>query len=248
MAGEKPAEAGAAEPDPLPEELAALLTAARDAERAIFAALDDARMGAPMPNDTWSPGDVLGHLAAWRGIEARRLLAMAGRAAPAADDPALTDDVDEANARLRDARLGRSRAEIEAEAEESTRSLLAAIRASTTEMLCECDDLSAGIGANGVNHAIGHLGDISRLAGREDAFWSFGAVVEQVLHRAHLLPRDAGVMLYNLACNRAVAGDLDDARRLLRGAFAWRPDLLEWSHQDPDVAALEPELDALAAS
>ena len=54
-------------------------------------------------------------------------------------------------------------------------------------------------------------------------------------------------MLYNLACHSALAGDLDDARRLLGTALTRRPDLVDWARQDPDVVELRHELADLAA-
>jgi len=231
----------------LADDLVTMLDATGVAERALFASLDDARMAARMPNDAWSALDLLGHLGAWRAIEARRLNATAGLAPSTADDPSADEPVDDANARLVAERRGRSRADIEAEAEASLNALGAAIRASSVDALCECDQLAAGIGANGINHAIGHLGDVARLVEDEATYAAFADAVEHVLARSHLPPRDSGVMLYNLACHRALSGDLHDARRLLRRAFtARRADLVDFAQTDPDLAALRDELADLA--
>ena len=43
-----------------------------------------------------------------------------------------------------------------------------------------------------------------------------GYEVEAVLGRNHLMPRDSGVMLYNLACHSGLSGRTDEALRLLR--------------------------------
>jgi hypothetical protein len=71
--------------------------------------------------------------------------------------------------------------------------------------------------------------------------------MEEVLARGHLPPHDSGVMLYNLACYEALAGDTDDARRLLRTAFAHRHDLVTSAPEDPDLVSLRGELESLAA-
>ena len=113
-------------------------------------------------------------------------------------------------------------------------------------MLCECDGTFAGIGANGVNHAMGHLPDVATLGGGGDRFGEFVREVEAILGRNHLMPRDSGVILYNVACARALSGDPDEARRLLRAAFTRRGDLLESAMEDPDLAALSGELAAMA--
>lgn len=232
--------------DPLPDDLVAMLEAVAVAEQQLFARFDDSRMSAPMPDDAWSPQDLLGHLAAWRAIEARRLQAAAGGPPVPADDPAPDEPVDEANARLQGARAGRTRAEIEAEAAASIAALVSAIGTSSSDSLCECDQLAAGIGANGINHAVGHLGDIARLVDDQASYAALAGEVERVLARGHLLPRDAGVLLYNVACNQALAGELDEARRLLRRAFRQRPDLADHAPNDPDLIALRGELSELS--
>lgn len=233
---------------PLQRDLIAMLWAMRAAERDLFAQLEPELREAPQGGgDPWSPKDVQAHLAAWRGIEARRLLASAGMPAEAAtDDPAPEAPIDEANARLQARHAAVSWDQAAALADASVEDLLGAIRVSSTEALCECGDLAAGIGANGINHAIGHLGDIARLVGGEDRFGAFVDEVEAVLRRGHLPTRDSGVMLYNIACHSALSGQLDDARRLLQAAFSRRPDLLAYAPQDPDLIVLRDELESLA--
>lgn len=220
-------------PEPLQADLVSMLLATRELERALYARLSPDQLTAPLPDGEWSPADVLGHLAAWRGIEARRL---AGTAAQG--DPLPGDDVEASNARLHAQRVGTSAESIEAEADASLEQLISAIRSSSAEALCECDQLVAGIGANGINHAIGHLSDIARLAGDTTSYREFAAGVERVLRGSHLPPRDSGVLLYNLACHSALTGDLDDARRLLGTAIGRRPDLGELAGEDPDLVRL----------
>jgi len=66
--------------------------------------------------------------------------------------------------------------------------------------------------------------------------------VEAILGGSHLMPRDSGVMLYNLACHSGLTGRTDDALRLLRTAFARRGDLRDLAPDDPDLASLRGEL------
>lgn len=70
----------------------------------------------------------------------------------------------------------------------------------------------------------------------------FAGDIEAILGAGHIPPRDSGVILYNIACARALSGELDDARRLLAAAFARRHDLAELATDDPDLAALRDEL------
>lgn len=230
---------------PLQADLAALLRAARDAERDLFSELPAARRETPATIGDWSAKDVLAHLAAWRAIEARRLEATRrGEPNPPAD-PVLHAPVDESNARIHEDFAGAGWEQVEQQADESVQALLAAIGRSTNDILCECHDDIVGIGANGTNHAMAHLSDIANLADDFDRYRVFALDIERILARGHLPPRDSGVMLYNLACHYALAADLDDARRLLRIAFAHRADLRQAAVDDPDLASLRGELDQL---
>jgi hypothetical protein len=223
---------------PLQSDLIAMLRAMREAERDLFAAFEPG--GQPLDGDGWSARDVLAHLAAWRAIEARRLTGV-----PLAGDPPPGDPVDASNARLHAERTEWTDAQVAVEADASVETLVDAIRASTTEALCECDELAAGIGANGINHAVGHLSDLSRATGDETRYSAFGVEVERILRRGHLPPRDSGVMLYNLACHSALTGRTDEALRLLAAAFGRRADLRTIAADDPDLASIRGELASL---
>jgi len=136
---------------------------------------------------------------------------------------------------------------VERDAEASVDALIAAVGRSSTDALCECDEYSvAGIGSNGANHALGHLSDIALLVGDTERYDAFVREVEAILAHSHVPPHDSGVILYNIACHRALAGELDEARRLLRVAFTRRDDLRATALEDSDLAALRGELAELA--
>jgi hypothetical protein len=92
-----------------------------------------------------------------------------------------------------------------------------------------------------------HLSDVAQLGGDLDRFAALAAEIEAILQRSHLPPRDSGVILYNIACHHALAGQLAEARRLLRAAFARNHDLLAPAQDDEDLATLRDELPSLAA-
>jgi len=225
-----------------------MLRSLREAERDLFAMVPTGTREAPGMIGDWSVKDVLAHVGAWRAIEARRLEARAGSAAPHGHngDPATTDPIDESNAMLRDRYADWTWDAVVGEADASIDALIAAVGLSSTDVLCECDEGSvAGIGANGVNHAVGHLPEVADLVGGRARFDAFTREIEATLRAGHVPPRDSGVILYNIACARALSGDLDEARRLLRVAFARRHDLVEAAAHDPDLAALGGELPTL---
>jgi hypothetical protein len=225
-----------ASPSPLQRDLVALLEAVRRAEHDLFSALEETSGEEPVIEGLRAL-DVRAHLAAWRSIEARRLLGT-----PAGDDPLPGDELDESNARIQAERADWSAERAAAEADASIDALIEAIGASANDALCECDELAAGIGANGANHAIGHLSDIARLAGAEARYEQLAAEVEDILRGSHLMPRDSGVMLYNLACHSGLTGRTDDAVRLLGTAFKRRPDLRAIAMDDPDLVSVRERL------
>jgi len=71
------------------------------------------------------------------------------------------------------------------------------------------------------------------------------ALVEEALAR---YPGNGGV-LYNLACYRALAGDLDGATEALLAAFSAEPKTIEWARDDSDLDAVRdrPEVAARLA-
>jgi hypothetical protein len=100
----------------------------------------------------------------------------------------------------------------------------------------------AGMGVNGVNHAVGHLPEIADLVDGGERFNAFASEIETILRAGHVQPRDSGTILYNIACAQALSGELEDARRLLAAAFSRRHDLADIAKDDPDLAALGGEL------
>lgn len=229
---------------PLQADLIAMLRTMRDAERDLFAGIPAGLREAAGTIGEWSPKDVMAHVAAWRAIEARRLKARAGVEDPRhGTDPATSDPIDDANALLQGRHAGWTWQAVVDEADASVDALVSVIERSSSDVLCECDDGSvAGIGANGVNHAVGHLPEIADLAGDRARFNAFADEIESTLGAGHLPPRDSGVILYNIACARSLSGELDAARRLLKTAFARRHDLAELAKDDPDLIALRAEL------
>ena len=230
---------------PIHEDLVALLRAGQAAEHDLFGSLAPEMRDTPGTIGEWSAKDVLTHLAAWRSIEARRLEAAADGAAPPSEDPAATDPEDVSNATIHAERADSSWQTVADDADASIEALVAAFGRSSAEALCACEGTSTGLGASGVNHSLAHLSDVARLAGGHERLAAYVAEIETILRGNHLPPRDSGTILYNVACHSALAGELDDARRLLRTAFARRPDLAEHAANDPDLAALSGELAAL---
>ncbi len=227
----------------LQADLIAMLNAMRGAEQDLFAQVPAETREAAGTIGEWSPKDLLAHLGAWRAIEARRLEARAKGEAFPSEDPSLDEPIDESNAALQAQHRDLSWDAVVAVADGSVDALIAAVERSSNEILCECDDGSvAGMGVNGVNHAVGHLPEIADLVDGGERFNAFASEVEMILRAGHVQPRDSGTILYNIACAQALSGELEDARRLLAAAFSRRHDLADIAKDDPDLAALGGEL------
>jgi hypothetical protein len=236
-------------PSPLHADLIQMLRAAHAAEHDIFGALSPDRREAPNTIGEWSAKDVLAHLAAWRSVEARQLeRRIRGESGSDPGDPGPEVPVDEANEMLRAKFAAWSWDDVVREADASVEALVAAIGRSGTTALSQREGIVVGIGTSGSNHAMGHLVDAARLAGARPHFDALARAFEEIVTRRHLAPRDSGVILYNLACYQALAGETDDARRLLRTALAHRRDLLTDAKTDPDLVSIRDDLESLASS
>ena len=116
-------------------------------------------------------------------------------------------------------------------------------------MIARSERLLAGTLGNGAFHAMTHFGwlveaDVGVNADRVSEY--VDEVVAQI-RASRLPPSEVGTSIYNAACFRALHGQLDPARELLREAFQLDPELVTFSKQDDDLIELRDELDELAA-
>ena len=231
----------------LTDSLVGLLRLTRQAEIDVFGGLDPAVRETPIRPGDWTPKDFQAHLTAWKARQANRLNAARNGREP---DPGPAGETDEINAAFRDARADWSWDAILQEADEVSERLAAEVAATDPDTIPDWGQLLATIFGNGPFHALPHFGwlqdagvpiDESRVA-------RFAAEVEDRVRAMELPDVDHGTALYNLACFHALAGRLDEARSLLRVAFAKRPDLGAFSLEDDDLKALREELPGLAAA
>jgi hypothetical protein len=231
---------------PLHRDLVELLRAMRRAERDVFGGLDPEVRDAPLRPGDWSAKDHQAHLTAWKARQARRFAA----AREGVEIPAITegDETDEINAELHATRVDWAWQAVVEEADQVTEQLVAEIQATDPEAIIANDRLLGGTFGNGPFHAMTHFGwlleagigvDGSRVA-------TFVDEVVERLRASTLPPAEVGNGIYNAACFHALRGDAQAARPLLRESFALNPELVPWSKQDSDLAALRDELDALA--
>lgn len=234
------------DPDSLLEDLAATVLATRRAERDLLGALDEALLHRPIREGDWTPKDVQAHLTAWKARQADRYaLVREGREIPA---PMAAEEEDALNEELRAARADWTWPEIVDEADLVTERLVGEIRQADPAVLRASDRLIGGTFGNGVLHAVTHVRWL-REAGiplDEERLLAFAAEARQLVAAESLPERDRAIGEYDLACFYALVGMPDEARPLLRAAFRHRPDLVEFSSTDPDLASMRDQLADLA--
>ena len=214
----------------------------RDAERAIFAALDPAVRDAPGSDGGWSPKDNLTHLSAWRLRQATKMAALHD----GLPEPALPgDDIDATNAVFHAEREGWSWDRVDEDADASLEAFVAQIAAASDEALVDQKVLGPIMG-DGPEHDLAHLAAIAKTVGMSDLVRALADRTQAMLDDGVWPDRAAAYARYNLACYAALDGDLERARGLLRLALPGQDELLELAPKDDDLIALRDEIPALA--
>ncbi len=218
------------------------LRACREAERAIFGALDPAVRDAPGPDGDWSPKDHQAHLSAWRNRQATKMAA----ARAGLPEPALpAEGVDATNAIFHAERAGWAWPEVVADADATADELIAQIEAASDEALADQKVIGSIMG-DGPEHDLGHLGPIASIVGMTDRVLALADLTRAMLDRGDWPDRAAAYARYNLACFHALNGDLDTARALLRLALPGQDELLTLAPADDDLIALRDEIPTLS--
>jgi hypothetical protein len=218
------------------------LRGCRDAERAIFAALDPAVRDAPGADGGWSPKDNLTHLSAWRLRQATKMAAIHD----GLPEPALPgDDIDATNAIYHAERAGWSWDRVDEDADASLEALVAQITVADDEALVDQKVLGPIMG-DGPEHDLAHLAAIAKTVGMSDRVHALADRTQAMLDEGVWPDRAAAFARYNLACFAALDGDLERARGLLRLALPGQADLIELAPKDDDLVALREEIPTLA--
>jgi hypothetical protein len=228
-------------------DLIKLLQAMRGAERDVFGDLAPAVRDAPLRPGDWSPKDHQAHLTAWKARQARRFAdAREGVELPAVSEGEETDEI---NAELQSERAEWAWDAIAAEADEVSARLEREIAATDPELIVASERLLAGTLGNGPFHAMTHFGWLidATVGVDQNRVGRFIEDVATQLRVSQLPLRVVSEGIYNAACYRALRGELDEARAMLRESFRLNPELITWSKQDEDLVALREELDELAA-
>ena len=215
-----------------------LLDLSRSFQQQLMADLDPAVRSAHGTWADWSVKDELAHVIAWQLNSLARISALI-HAEPVPD----FSDYHAINRAIYETNHDRALAEIAAEGDRANADFVALIQAATEEDLAqrarfsdqEQRSLAEQIMSIGFEHPIFHYADYYRRHG--------DLAKATQLHEASVAavadwPEQYGGARYNLACFYAVSGQADKAIAELRAALLLRPDLLDWSRQDTDLASL----------
>ena len=197
--------------------------------------------------EQWSLKDELAHIIAWQLNSLARIAALM-HAEPVPD----FSDYERLNRAIFDTNRDRKLADIVAESDRARVDFVALIQAVSVEDLAqpgrfsdqEARSLADQILNNGFEHPIVHYADFYQRRGElAKGTQLYQASVAAVAD----WPEQYGNARYNLACFYALSGQIDLALAELRAALQLRPNLIEWSKQDTDLASLrgEPAYQAL---
>ena len=215
-----------------------LLDVSRSFQQQMMTDLDPGERNANSAWENWSTKDELAHVIAWQLNSLARIAALR-HGEPVPD----FSNFHTINRAIFETNRDRSLAEIVAEGDRAHADLVSLIQSSSEEDLTqperfpgqEARSLAAEIMNNGFQHPVVHYadhyqrrGDLAKATQLAEA--SVAAVADW--------PEWYGTARYNLACFYALSGQNDQAIYELRAALQLRPDLLEWSRQDTDLASL----------
>ena len=200
--------------------------------------------------DHWSAKDVIAHLSTWK----ERMIDRAQAAVRGEPLPRDERSDDEINAEIFRANETKSWEEVRRMSESAFQRVMDFITATPDYILTDPElSLNAdgrpiwqSVLAECTSHTIAHLWDYHLHQG--DAA---RAITLQEATAAHLRelddPNVTAYGVYNLACVYARTGRTQDAIRALDEALHLRPQLIEWSKQDPDLDSLRgnPDFQAL---
>lgn len=228
---------------PVKSRLIELLRHAYKDEQELMSSLSAEERAAVSTAEQWSAKEIMAHISFWQDRLIRRLDGWV-RGESAA--PIEEDEVQQVNSGNSERNRSRGWEEVQAESETVFDRLLVMISQFDEDQLSDPTPIGwygnrallAAIVGNSFKHPEEHIvafylrrGDRARAREIEEA-------ATEALIAMDNSPEARGVALYNLACFYALNQEPSRAVELLRQALPLRPDLVEWSKQDSDLASL----------
>jgi tetratricopeptide (TPR) repeat protein len=218
-----------------------LLKSARADEVAFVGSLTDAERNVNGALDHWSAKDLVAHMAFWRAIMVKRLLAaQRGETPPDFDNYlALNDQTFEAS-------RYRTWAEVLTDSERAFDDLVAKVKEMSDDELTdptryewrEGEPLWTSVRGNGYDHPEAHIAQFYFDRGERARALEMLRTVTETTIRLDPSPQTRGTAIYNLGCFLALNGESAQAIDLVRESFGLRHDLVEFYKQDSDLNSL----------
>jgi tetratricopeptide (TPR) repeat protein len=194
--------------------------------------------------ERWSAKDNLAHCATWQKTLAENL-----EAAPTGSALNRTEDINLTNEKIFNEHQADSLEEIMGDLKTAYEAL-AAQTSRLSEKELDSEDILPWqrgrplwriIVGNGALHPISHLAACYAQLGRGDkGLAAFEAIMPR-LAQLSTEPAWQGMLVYDLACFCALAGDKSRAIEALKEALQLAPEFAEWSKQDSDLESLREE-------
>jgi tetratricopeptide (TPR) repeat protein len=222
------------------ELLVDLLTQGHFEEKSFYDGLSEAERNQSGKVDDWSPKDVLAHCSYWKQVRVADIQrVMEGGTVTR------IDDFDHENARIFEQFSDQSWQEVMAYAEEATGALAGQLeKMSEAELELEWQDerpIWQVVVGNGYSHPLSHISEHYQQKGDIQRAAELTGMLGKPLVALDDGPTWIGTAHYNAACSYSLLGNRDKAIKELGEALALRPNLIEWSKQDPDLEAIREE-------
>jgi tetratricopeptide (TPR) repeat protein len=224
--------------------LTVLLQRAYDEEQALVARLTEDERSATGSLERWAAKDIIAHLVEWKARTGQKL------AAAARNEPSPTyDDIDQANAEIFEEHRHQTWAEVLEKSQRAHDELIRHLQMMPEEDLIDANrfpwqsgrPLWREIAGNGYSHPLTHIAQFYVERGEREHATQIEETAAPLLRALDDSPNWHGIILYNLACYYATAGQKEKAIDGLRQALRLNPDLTQWSQQDPDFASIREE-------
>lgn len=227
-----------------------LLSMAYEEEMNFNATLNDEERTVSGSADNWAIKDVIVHNSTWKVIMSERFTASLS-----GNSPRSYDDYDAENEKIFQRHREDSWESVVKFQKGAYRQLIEQVELAGEDDLVDPDRFAWLKGNsllkrtfhNGYFHPLWHLALLSTDRGESERG---GQMMEDVTRNSLTLDESAswqGQALYNLACFYSLSDEKEQSLENLRKAFSLRPDMIEWSKKDADLASLweDPEFLAL---
>lgn len=227
--------------EPIKPQLIDMLNHGYADETQMIASLSDAQRAEEGTLTHWSVKDLVSHLNYWRGLMLMRLQAL-----QRGEMPISTPNFLELNDENFQATRYLTWAETLESSQRTLDDLISIVESFSENDLTDPERyewrrgeaLWTIIRSNAYDHPEAHIAQYYFEQGNHAKAMELQSQLADLISRVDPSPRSRGTAIYNFACFLALNGEPTKAIENLRESFILRPDLLEFSKEDPDLNSL----------